>query len=129
MAVQAADFTGLWVIDLRLAAERQQDVKCGIAHFSLQQSENEIIGNHTYATPGCVRVNNGGPRTVIGTVSGNTAELEVASGRNGARVRGRATVQGESMYWRVFEVLDRGNPEFESPVILWEGRLSRQPVK
>jgi len=124
--VQAADFTGLWTLDLRLAAQQQKGVKCGVAIFSLQQTESEIIGNHTYAIPGCGRVNDGGDRSVVGQVSENTAMLTVTSGRNGAVVRGRATLQGDDMYWRVLEILERGKPATDSPVILWEGKLKRQ---
>lgn len=120
----AADFTGTWSLDLRSASQREQGVECGVATFSLNQTGNLIVGDHTFATPGCGRLNEGGEGTVKGTVTGNSATLIVTSGRNGAVVRGRATLDGRLLHWITLEELKAGEPPGDSPLILGKGTLT-----
>ena len=118
-------FTGSWSIDLRSPSEQTRNVECGVASFNLVQSGSSISGDHTFSTPGCGRLNEGGEGTVKGVVVGNTAVLVVTSGRNGAIVMGKATVKGNSLYWQTLEEIKQGEPEGDSPLILGKGRLSR----
>ncbi len=118
----AADFSGTWRIDLRTAAQRQQKVECGAAHFTLTQVGDRVTGEHSVATAGCSRLNEGG--TVKGVVVGGTAVLAVTSGRNGAMVLGRATRRGSRLHWVTLEELKPGDTQGDSPLILGEGVLS-----
>jgi hypothetical protein len=120
----AVDFTGTWTLDIRSKAERKQGIECGFATFDLKQSGEKIIGEHTFATPGCGRINEGGEGTVKGTITGKIATLEVTSGRNGAVVRGKATLQGHSLNWVTIEEIKAGEPEGDSPLILDKGILT-----
>ncbi len=122
----AAGFSGTWSLDLRSASQREQRVECGIATFSLKQTGTQIVGNHTFATPSCGRLNEGGEGTVKGTAVGNTANLIVISGRNGAVVRGRATLHGRSLHWVTLEELKPGYPDGDSPLILGKGTLTME---
>jgi len=121
-----ANFTGTWSIDLRSKAEQMRGVECGLAAFELVQSGNKITGDHTFSTPGCGRLNEGGEGTVKSVVIGNTAVLVVTSGRNGAIVMGKATTNGSFLLWQTLEEIRQGEPAGDSPLILSKGRLARQ---
>lgn len=121
-----ANFNGTWSIDLRSKAEQKRNVECGFATFTLVQTGNKVSGGHTFSTPGCGRLNEGGEGTVKGLVVGNTAVLVVTSGRNGAIVMGKATTTGALLLWQTLEEIKQGEPEGDSPLILGKGRLARQ---
>jgi hypothetical protein len=116
-------FTGTWVIDLRTSAEKKAHAQCGTATFELTQDGEKIMGEHSMATVGCGRLNEGG--TVEGFARGNTAVLTVTSGRNGQVVRGRATREAERLRWQVLEELKPGEPEGDSGLILHRGVLRK----
>jgi hypothetical protein len=122
-------FSGNWQIDLRTQAERANKVECGIATFELHQSGKKISGSHTFATPSCGRINDGGDGTVKGYVVGQTAFLVVTSGRNGAIVMGRADRVANSLRWLVLDEIKGGEPEGDSDLILSRGTLHRSSTK
>ena len=122
----AGDFTGNWSLDVRSKSERKRGVECGVATFSLKQTGDKILGDHTFSTPGCGRLNEGGEGSVTGTAQGNTAVLLVTSGRNGAVVRGRATLQGHLLHWVTLDELKSGEPEYDSSLILGKGTLTQK---
>lgn len=122
-----ANFNGTWSIDLRSKAEQAQGVECGLATFVLVQTGSKIAGDHTFSTPGCGRLNEGGEGSVKGVVVGNTAVLVVTSGRNGGMVMGKATTKGKTLLWQILEEIKAGEPEGDSPLILGKGLLTRQP--
>ena len=118
-------FTGEWQIDLRTRAERLADAECGSAKFTLVQNGDKITGEHSMATGGCGRLNEGGEGTVEGIATGNTATLLVTSGRNGEVVRGRTVREGANLRWQTFEQVKPGEPEGDSGLILDRGLLRR----
>jgi type II secretory pathway pseudopilin PulG len=122
-SVTNTNFSGRWTIDLRSPQERKQKKDCGQSSFALKQNGDRIVGNHTFATVGCGRLNEGGEETVKGIVIGATAVLVVTSGRNGGMVLGKATRQGDRLYWKTTDELRSGEPEGDSPLILGEGML------
>ncbi len=115
------NFTGTWVIDIRSKDER--NAECGHAYFTLLQKGNRICGDHVFYTPGCGRLNEGYPGSVMGIVVGSTAVLVVTSGRNGAIVMGKATRKGNTINWVTLEDIKSGEPEGDSPLILGKGTL------
>ncbi|MBL8415702.1 MAG: hypothetical protein JNM42_14780 [Propionivibrio sp.] len=119
------DFTGNWTIDLRSPAERKRNVECGNAAFVLQQAGDRITGDHTMATVGCGRQNEGGEGTVKGVIVGTTAVLVVTSGRNGAIAMGTAKLKNGFLHWHLLEEIKAGEPEGDSPLILGRGVLAR----
>jgi hypothetical protein len=119
------DFSGQWTIDMRTPAERQNKVECGIASFTLSQTGESINGEHSFSTPGCGRLNEGGAGSVKGLIVGATAVLVVTSGRNGAMVLGKATLSRGKLHWVTVQEIRLGEPEGESPLILGAGVLSR----
>lgn len=127
MAAAAENFSGRWSLDLRTADQRARNLECGLATFELSQIGDKITGNHTFATPGCGQVNEGGYGTVTGVAIGPTAVLVVTSARNGAVVMGKATLSRHMLNWAVLEEIKNGEPEGESALILGGGLLSRTP--
>lgn len=119
------DYSGTWEIDLRSASERQANADCGSAIFKLKQIGNQITGEHSFATVGCGRLNEGGACTVQGHVQNGKATLLVTSGRNGAVVRGVAELKSTQLLWQTLEEVKPGTPEGDSPLILDHGVLHR----
>lgn len=120
-ALYAAEssFTGSWYLNLRTPEQMAAKAECGGAGFELVQQGNTVTGTHYFATANCGRINEGGE--VKGTVTGSEAVLYVTSGRNGAVVRGRATLQRGHLRWRVLEEIEAG--ELEGSTELREGVL------
>ncbi|MDO9312993.1 MAG: hypothetical protein Q7T97_00420 [Burkholderiaceae bacterium] len=78
------------------------------------------------ATVGCGRLNEGDQESVKGVVIGGVAVLVVISGRNGAVVLGKATVEGQSLHWETLDGIRAGDPSGDSPLILSRGVLAKQ---
>jgi hypothetical protein len=125
---QTTPFTGRWEVDLRSSTERASRAECGFAAFQLKQVGDVITGDHTMATVGCGRLNEGGPETVKGVAVGDVAVLVVSSGRNGAVVLGRARVRNGRLAWEYRELVKPGNPEDDSPLILGTATLLPKPA-
>ena len=89
----------------------------------LKQTGETIVGEHTFATVGSGRLNEGGGPSVQGVVVGTTAVLAVTSGRNGAMVLGTATRQGKRLHWRTVSEIRPSDAEGDSPLILGKGTL------
>ena len=121
-----APYTGIWSIDLRTPAQKREKVECGSANFELTQTGTKIVGDHSFATAGCSRLNEGGEGTVKGIVVGVTAVLVVTSARNGQIVLGSATVQADSLHWQVSEEIKAGEPDGDSGLILHSGVLQSE---
>lgn len=76
-------------------------------------------------TVDCGRINEGGQGTVNGRVVGNHALLSATSGRNGAVVKGVATLTNEGLHWKITEQIKAGEPKGDSPLFLKKGMLRR----
>lgn len=125
IGVAAKGFSGKWEIDLRTPQERKQLLECGTASFKLSQRGEKVSGEHSMATVGCGRLNEGGEGSVSGVARGNTAVLTVTSGRNGQVVRGTAKLEGATFHWRTQKELKPGEPKGDSGLILGSGVLKR----
>jgi len=112
-------------VDLRTAEQREAKAECGGAGFDLVQQGNAITGTHYFATVDCGRVNEGGE--VKGRAAGSEAILHVTSGRNGAVIRGRATLRGGRLEWQAEDALKAVEPEGDASLILGGGVLERLP--
>ena len=115
-------FEGAWGI--RMCAPNQKMEECGGFYLYLVQRNDRVCGDHYTATPGLGRLNEGGPRSVVGPVLGDVATLQVTSGRDGTRVRASARSVNDSIEWKVVEVLKEGGGD--SPLIVHGGFLTRQ---
>jgi hypothetical protein len=123
---RSEDFTGVWSIDSRTNEQRKNHVECGAAFFTLTQINNTITGTHDFATAYCGRLNESG--AVEGFVKGSTATLVVTSGRNGEKVKGRAILKNDKLYWKVLKRLSPGDPPNDG-LILAKGVLTRKNSK
>ena len=116
------DFSGTWTIDLRTTEQRKRNAECGSASFELKQTGDQIVGDHTFATADCGRLNEGGEGTVKGVVVGNSAVLVVTSGRNGAIIMGKATRTANRLRWVTLQEIKA--VEGDSALILSKGVLT-----
>lgn len=118
-------FTGTWSLDLRTPAEKAAKAECGTATFQLQQVGEKIVGEHSFATVHCARINEGGAGSVKGVAVGKRAVLVVTSARNGQIVVGAATVRARALHWKVVEEIKPGEPPEDSGLILQQGVLQK----
>ncbi|MDL5600397.1 hypothetical protein [Metapseudomonas otitidis] len=117
-------FTGSWYLDLRTPEQQAAQAECGGAGFDLTQQGNTVLGTHYLATVNCGKLNDGGE--VRGTVTGSEAVLFVTSGRTGEVVKGKATLEGDTLRWQVLETVKAGEPEWEPGLVLQSGVLGRR---
>lgn len=118
-----SNFSGQWHLAI---CDTSISKVCGGFTVYLIQTESKICGDHFFATPGGGRLNEGAPRSIIGSVSENgIANIVITSGRNGAVFRVRATENDDTLNWTVTEELKRG-PEGDSALVLDQGDLKRE---
>lgn len=116
-------FSGQWYLEL---CDISISKECGGFTVYLIQTGKKICGDHFFATPGGGRINEGTPRSIIGSVAeSNVANIVITSGRNGAVFRVRATENDDILNWEIIEEIKRG-PEGESALVLDKGNLRRE---
>jgi hypothetical protein len=118
-----AKFEGAWGVE-HCRPNRPKD-ECGGFYLYLVQRGIRICGDHFMATPGLGRLNEGGPRSVMGTVVGSTAIVEVTSGRDGTRYLARARRVNDKLEWKLLEELHKGGAG-DSPLVADKATLTRQ---
>jgi hypothetical protein len=123
---ESTKFNGTWTLDLRSTEEKRKGMECGLATFSLKQNRNKVSGTHSFSTPNCGRMNEGGENSVKGIVIRQTAVLVVTSGRNGEIVMGTAQLHKNRLFWKTEEILRHAEPEGDSPLMLNAGVLSQK---
>jgi uncharacterized protein len=116
-------FSGQWHIAL---CDKSVSEECGGFTVYLIQVGDKICGDYLFATPGGGRLNEGAPRSIIGTVAeSNIANVVITSGRNDAVLKVRAAVDGDTLNWEVIEEVKHGM-EDESALVLEKGKLKRE---
>lgn len=120
--VATTDFSGQWHLDL---CDKSISDQCGGFTVYLVQRDKQICGDHFFATPGLGRLNEGAPRSIIGSAIGNIADIVITSGRNSAVFRIRAIKKGNVLNWKIIGEIKRGQ-EGESALVLDKGKLKRE---
>lgn len=115
-------FSGQWRLEL---CNKKISDQCGSFIVYLVQIGNKICGDHFFATPGLGRLNEGAPRSIIGIVTSNVADMVITSGRNGAVFRVRAIQNDDILDWKIVEEIKHG-PEGDSALVLEKGNLKRE---
>lgn len=116
-------FSGQWHLEL---CDKSISEECGGFTVYLIQTGKKICGDHFFATPGNGRLNEGAPRSIVGSVTeNNIANIVITSGRNGAVYRVRAIENGDILNWEVVEEIKSG-PEGDSGLVLNKGNLRRE---
>ncbi|MGZ5050952.1 MAG: lysozyme inhibitor LprI family protein [Methylobacter sp.] len=116
-------FSGQWHLAL---CDKSISEECGGFTVYLIQTGKKICGDHLFATSGGGRLNEGAPRSIIGSVTdNNVADITISSGRNGATFKARAIVNGDVLSWDVIEEIKRGS-EDDSALVLDKGNLERE---
>ena len=116
------DFSGQWHLEL---CNKEISDQCGGFIVYLVQIGNKLCGDHYFATPGLGRLNEGAPRSIIGTVTNNVADIVITSGRNGAVFRVRAIQDNDILDWKIVEEIKQGS-EGDSALVLEKGHLKRE---
>lgn len=109
-------WAGPWVTDLSgvwgsgRCSGSDQEASCGTFVLYLVQNKDRICGSYFGGRPHLSQVDEGGPRSVLGVVVGNTAVVSIESGRNGAIYLATARKSGDSLRWQTVETVK--NPPF-----------------
>jgi hypothetical protein len=118
-AADTPSFQGSWAVPLCALGDPE---KCGGFELYLVQRGTRLCGDHFAATPGLGRLNEGAPRSVVGTVTGNTAVVAITSGRDGSILLARITRTSSGLRWKVAERVKEGE-QAESPLIPFSASL------
>ena len=120
-----SNFSGQWHIEL---CDKNISEECGGFMVYLIQTGEKICGDHFFATPGGGRLNEGAPRSIVGSVTGkNVANIIITSGRNGAVYRIRAIKDGDTLNWKIIEEIKSGSGD-DSALVLDYGNLKREKI-
>lgn len=117
------NFSGQWHLEL---CDKGISEKCGGFTVYLIQTGKKICGDHFFVTPGGGRLNEGVPRSIIGSITdSNVANIVITSGRNGAVFRVQAIESGDILSWEVMDEIKHG-AEDDSALVLDKGSLKRE---
>lgn len=123
-AANTAPFDGDWTI--RWCDKARPNAECGGFWLSLVQQGNQLCGTFGGARINFAQVDEGQGISVRGEVKGDTAELTIESGRNGAVYRAHATVSKDRMHWKLGDTLRE--PEYRDiDIIAIDDVLERNP--
>ncbi|HEY9097135.1 MAG TPA: hypothetical protein VIN35_15430, partial [Hydrogenophaga sp.] len=123
-AAAQADFSGSWRI--ALCDKDRPQAECGAFTVHLVQKGDRVCGTHNAATPGLARVDEGGPRSIVGQVVGRTAVMAIRSGRSEGVYLVSARQRSGSIDWHRQETVDAGNGDTD--VIADQALLQRLPA-
>lgn len=115
----AAGLTGVWAMKW---CDNDPSHECGGFYLYLVQKGDRICGSF-YATLNAGRLNEGAPRSVVGTLSGSTAIVSIQSGRDNSFFRAKATRAGNKLDWRILEKLKA--VEGDEPLIPEKAHLAK----
>jgi len=113
-------FSGAWEVKW---CDKNPKIECGGFYLYLIQKGTRICGDHFAATPGLGRLNEGGPKSIIGTVVGSTAVVAITSGRDNTTYLAKAKRVGPALEWQLLETIKEGE-KTDSSLIAANARLS-----
>jgi hypothetical protein len=105
-AAEVTSFSGAWAEPMCVQGDRE---KCGGIFLTLVQRGSHLCGEHFAATPGLGRLDEGEPKSVIGTLVGNTGVVSITTGRNGAEFLAHIRRVGSRLTWKVVELVRDGD--------------------
>jgi hypothetical protein len=118
-AADTPSFQGSWAVPLCALGDPE---KCGGFELYLVQRGTRLCGDHFAATPGLGRLNEGTPRSVVGTVLGKTAIVAITSGRDGSILLAQIHRTTQGLRWTVVERVKKGE-QAEDPLIPFSASL------
>ena len=111
-----ADLSGVWGSDR--CNESSQEASCGTFVLYLVQKGDRICGSYFGGRSHLSQVDEGGPRSVLGVVVGNTAVVSIESGRNGAIYLATTRKSGGTLRWKTVGIIKKpssGDVDFIAP--------------
>lgn len=115
-----SNFNGVW--EIRWCGNVSSH-ECGGFFLYLVQNGNRICGDHFFATVNVGRLNEGGSRSVVGTIAGNIAQVKIKSGRDNSIFRAQIRHLENKLDWRLGRQIKAGN--FDEPLIAEHVILTR----
>lgn len=114
-------FDGDWSV--KWCDRTNPDRECGGFYLSIVQDGKRLCGTYFGARPGLSQIDEGGDRSVGGTVAGDAATMTIESGRSGVVYRVSAAVLGEEMRWKVVETVVESQGDID--VIAYDATLRK----
>jgi len=100
-------FTGAWKVDWCEAGQREAD--CATFTAYLVQDGNRICGTHYGADASQNRMDEGDMPSILGTAAGDSATVEIRSGRNHSLTRARLDALPIGIRWTTLETAENGS--------------------
>lgn len=117
-----ANFDGDWAVEW--CDRSRPDADCGGFGLSLLQDHDRLCGTYGGARAGLAQIDDGGPRAVLGAVVGDVAILTLHSTRSGDIYLVQASVDGDSMRWKVLDTVL--NVDGDVDVVAYDDTLARK---
>jgi len=115
-------FDGEWSV--KWCDKTDPDADCGGFSLSLVQDGDRLCGTYDGARVRLSQLDEGDPRAIRGAVVGNVAILTIESQRSGDIYLVRASLQGDTLHWRVLETIK--DIEGDIDIIAYDDALKRQ---
>jgi hypothetical protein len=82
--------------------------RCSYFAIALYERGGKLCGVHSFATPGGARMDDGDAPSIIGSMSGPIAEIQVTSGRAdpAVTIHAQITRSGSRLHWQSLEAKD-----------------------
>jgi hypothetical protein len=112
-------FAGAWQ---HLVCIDPDGTRCGGFSLYLVQKGDRLCGEHSGSTMGFGQIDNR-PRSISGSVQGDTATVLIRSGRSKTVYRARMRLRGGELEWTLLEMVVR--PENVDTVIPDQDRLTK----
>ena len=112
-APEAARFAGAWKVDWCDAGQRDTD--CATFTAFLVQDGDRVCGTHYGADARQNRMDEGGMPSIVGSAKGDTATVEIRSGRNHSLTRARLDASSGAIRWTTLDIPEaatNGEPAF-----------------
>ena len=115
-------FDGEWSV--KWCDKTDPGADCGGFFLTLVQDGDRLCGTYDGARVRLSQLDEGEPRSIRGAVVGNVAVLTIESARSGDIYLVRASVQGNTLRWRILETINDVDGDID--IIAYDDTLQRK---
>lgn len=116
------NFSGDWFV--RWCDKNAPQADCGGFSITLVQNGDRICGSYDGARVRLLQIDEGNGRSILGAVVGRVAILTIESARSGDIYLIRATVNGDSLRWRMLDTVKDVDGDID--IIAFDETLARR---